>query len=191
METVSLYQFMNQKDFFVAEALQNKIFIYPTDTLYGIWGVFNHENVERINEIKKRHMWKKLSIIAPSFEWIFENFEVSNPEYMFEMFDKYHGVTYILRPKTENSEYSLYETAFDDNTIGVRIIKHPIQEFITALGKPFISTSANFAWGVNCKTIDDIDPLLQAQMDYVVDGHEVFGKPSMLIFVDNGKIIER
>ncbi len=136
-------------------------------------------------------MGKKLSIIAPSFEWIFENFEVENPEYMLEMYDKYHGVSYILHPKTENSEYALYETSSEDNTIEVRIIKHPIQEFIQSLGRPFISTSANFAGESNAKVISDIDIKLQEQVDYVVDGHEVFGKPSMLIFVDNGKVIER
>lgn len=36
MEVISLYQFMHQKDFFIAEAMQDKLFIYPTDTLYGI-----------------------------------------------------------------------------------------------------------------------------------------------------------
>jgi tRNA A37 threonylcarbamoyladenosine synthetase subunit TsaC/SUA5/YrdC len=36
MQTLSLQQFEKQHDFFVGEALQNKIFVYPTDTLYGI-----------------------------------------------------------------------------------------------------------------------------------------------------------
>ncbi len=136
-------------------------------------------------------MGKKLSIIAPSFEWIFANFDVSDPEYLLEMFDKYHGVTYILRPKSEGSEYSLYETEYDDNTIGVRIIKHPLQEFITALGHPFISTSANFAGETTWKNINEVDPKLLDHVDYVIDGHEVFGKASVLIFVDTKEVVER
>lgn len=191
MEKISLYQFINQKDFFIAEALQNKIFVYPTDTLYWIWGIFSHENIDKINEIKKRNLGKKLSIIAPSFDWIFDNFHCENPDYMFEMYNKYHGVTYIMHPKDTCKEYSLYETSYEDNTIGVRIIKHPIQEFVAALGKPFISTSANFAWESNAKVLEDIDARLLAQADYAIDGQEVFGKPSMLIYVDNGNIIER
>ncbi|MEI7477938.1 MAG: Sua5/YciO/YrdC/YwlC family protein [bacterium] len=101
--------------------------------------------MEKINMIKKKNLSKKLTIIAPSFDWIFENFIVPNPDDILESFNKYHGITYILHPKEGMKEYSLYETAYEDKTIGVRIIKHPMQEFITYLGKPFISTSANFA----------------------------------------------
>lgn len=191
MKTVPLYQFINQQDLFIAEALQNKIFVYPTDTLYWIWGIFSHENIDRINEIKKRNLGKKLSIIAPSFSWIFDNFYCEDPDYMLEMYNKHHWVTYIMRPKDTCKEYSLYETSYDDNTIGVRIIKHPFQEFVTALGKPFISTSANFAGESNAKVLEDIDTRLLEQVDYAIDGKEVFGKPSILIYVDNGNIVER
>ncbi len=36
METISLDQFCKQQDKYVQEAKAGKIFIYPTDTIYGI-----------------------------------------------------------------------------------------------------------------------------------------------------------
>jgi tRNA A37 threonylcarbamoyladenosine synthetase subunit TsaC/SUA5/YrdC len=75
-------------------------------------------------------------------------------------FEQYHGVTYILEPRNPTGEFSLYETAYDNNTIGVRIIKHPFQEFVTYLNKPFIATSANYTDCPNIHTVhhlkDDI-----------------------------------
>ncbi len=191
METLSMYQFLQQKDFFVDEVLQNKLFVYPTDTLYGIGGLFSHENIERISKIKKREMGKKMSIIAPSFDWIYENFYVPNPDTLLEAFNKYHGVTYILTPKEDTCEYALYETHRKDNSIGVRIIKHPFQEFVTYLGKPFISTSANFAGRPNGKFLEDLEPKILEAVDYVIDGKEVFGKSSVLIFVEDNKVFVR
>jgi len=191
MHKISLYQFLTQKDHFVEEVIQNKLFVYPTDTLYGIGWLFSHNNIERIAKIKKRNMSKKMSIIAPSFDRIFKNFHVSNPEYLLEMFNKYHWVTYILEPKSTISEYSLYETQREDKTIGVRIIKHPFQEFITYMGKPFISTSVNFSGKPNAKLLTELEPKILESVDYVVDGKEVLGKASVLVWVDNNKIYVR
>ncbi|MEM3405361.1 MAG: Sua5/YciO/YrdC/YwlC family protein [Candidatus Pacearchaeota archaeon] len=47
------------------------IFIYPTDTIYGIGcNALNKKSVEKIKRIKKRDKNKPLSIIAPSKNWI-------------------------------------------------------------------------------------------------------------------------
>ena len=133
MKKIDLYQCLQQKDYFVEQMLQNKIFVYPTDSLYGIGGLFTHENIDKIDDIKHRNMSKKMNIIAPTFEWIFENFKVENPDFLFQCFNTHHAVTFILEPKEHHSEISLYETAYDNDTIGVRIIKHPFQEIVTKL----------------------------------------------------------
>ena len=50
------------------------IFIYPTDTVYGIGCNAENENsVSRIKLIKAREKEKPLSVIAPSKQWIKEN----------------------------------------------------------------------------------------------------------------------
>ena len=190
-EIISFYQFSHQRDFFIEEALQNKIFVYPTDTLYGIGGVFNHKNIEKINLMKGRNTSKKLTIIAPSFERMFENFYVKNPEYVLKAFEEYHGVTYILEPRNPSWEYSLYETAYDDNTIGVRIIKHPFQDFVTTLWVPFIATSANFSAGPNIHTIHELNECISSTADYIIDGNEVYGIPSVIIYPETETVVYR
>lgn len=191
MQIVSFEQFEKQRDFFIGEALQNKIFVYPTDTLYGIGGVFNHQNIEKINLIKWHNTSKKLTIIAPSFEWIIENFYVRDVDYMMKAFEKYHGVTYILEPRNPQGEFSLYETAYDNNTIGVRIIKHPFQEFVAALNKPFIATSANFTNSPPIHTIYHLDEWIKNSVNYVIDGNSVYWVPSVLVYTDEQKAIHR
>lgn len=182
MKTIDLYQCIQQKDYFIEQMLQNKIFVNPTDSLYGIGGLFTHENIEKIADIKHRNMGKKMNIIAPTFEWIFDNFNVKNPDFLLECFNTYHAVTFILEPKNHTWSISLYETEYDDNTIWVRIIKHPFQELITKLWKPFISTSANFAAGRNIKNINELDNDIFKKVDFVIDWKDVTGIPSVLIF---------
>ena len=191
MKKIDLYQCIQQKDYFADQMLQWKIFVYPTDSLYGIWWLFTHENIERIADIKQRHMGKKMNIIAPSFEWIFDNFNVRNPDFLLECFNKYHAITFILEPKSHSSSISLYETEFDNNTIWVRIIKHPFQELITELGKPFISTSANFAGWENIRNLDELDPEIFKKVDFVIDWKDVTGIPSVLVFDETKEILKR
>ncbi len=75
MKIISLNDFLQQQDFFIAEAEMGKIFVYPTDTVYGIGAIHTPENVEKIFAIKQRDTKKMFSIIAPSFERIQKNYE--------------------------------------------------------------------------------------------------------------------
>lgn len=188
---VDMYQCLWQINYFVEQMDQNKIFVYPTDSLYGIGWLFSHENIEKISQIKKRHMGKKMNIIAPSFSWIFENFKVENPDFLLESFNSHHAITFILEPKFHHSSVSLYETLYDNDTVWVRIIKHPFQELITKLWKPFISTSANFTNERNIRNIRDLDQGIIDKVDFVIDWHDVSGIPSTLIFDKNQEFQRR
>ena len=73
-----------------------KIYVYPTDTIYGIGcDATNDKLVLKIRSIKKRDE-KPFSIIAPSKDWIKNNFEIIHPEYL----DKLPGpYTLVMKPK--------------------------------------------------------------------------------------------
>lgn len=73
---IALDEFLINIDFFIAEAKVGKIFVYPTDTIYGIGAIHTPENIEKIYAIKKRDEKKMFSVIAPSFDWIMQNYQL-------------------------------------------------------------------------------------------------------------------
>ena len=85
------------KDSLISELIKS-IFIYPTDTIYGI-GCNAEESklVEKIREIKNRDK-KPFSIIAPSIKWILENCETTEKE-----ISKYLPGPYTLILKKKNT----------------------------------------------------------------------------------------
>ena len=70
---------------FVEDIKHGAVFIYPTDTIYGLGcDATNGVSVQRIKDLKYRDSDKPMSIIAPSVDWIKENCEVSD-----EIIEKY------------------------------------------------------------------------------------------------------
>ena len=176
MKTILLDEFLQQLDFYMNEAKADKIFVYPTDTIYGIGWIYTPENVEKVFTIKPRDTKKMFSIIAPSFQRIEENYQVPNPSSQLpELLEKHHGVTYIFS----------YEKP------GVRIIKHPMQNFVKALCIPFITTSCNIAGEPVVIDIKNIPEEIASKVDYIIDGGIGWGKPSVLIDFVSNKVIER
>jgi tRNA A37 threonylcarbamoyladenosine synthetase subunit TsaC/SUA5/YrdC len=90
MKIISLNDFLQQQDFYISEAEAGKIFVYPTDTVYGIGAVHTPENVEKIFVIKQRDIKKMFSIIAPNFGRIAENFPQADIGKMKEQLNEYH-----------------------------------------------------------------------------------------------------
>lgn len=176
MRTVTLNDFIAHQDFFIKEAKMGKIFVYPTDTIYGIWWIYTEESIEKIFAIKQRDAKKMFSIIAPSFERIKENYQssISNKE-LKNYLEEYHGVTYI----------------FDYTKPGVRIIKHPFQDFVQKLWSPFITTSCNKAGEKVIIEVKDIPEEIKGRVDYIIDWGILWWKASVLIDFVADKIIER
>lgn len=175
MKTISLEEFLQQQDFYISEANAGKIFVYPTDTTYGIGWIYTPENVEKIFAIKNRDEKKMFSIIAPSFERIEKYYPQADIAKMKEQLNEYHGVTYI----------------FDYTKPGVRIIKHPMQNFVEALRQPFITTSCNISGEPVVIDVNNIPEEITSKVEYIIDGGIGWGKPSVLIDFVADKIIHR
>ena len=59
---------------FVEDVRNGAIFIYPTDTIYGLGcDATNEGSVALIRNIKYKDGDKPMSIIAPSKDWVLEN----------------------------------------------------------------------------------------------------------------------
>ncbi len=148
------------------------IFIYPTDTIYGLGvSALLGARVERIREIKQRDN-RPISIIAPSKEWIIENCKLE-----IENLDKYLPGPYTLF-LNRKKKCVADEVNPNDNTLGVRIPEHWFSSVVAEAGVPFVTTSVNLSGKNHMEKIEDLDEEILNQVDYVVYEGEKKGQGS-------------
>ena len=102
MQTLSKEELELRIEEVVNKIKEGKLFIHPTDTIYGIGcDATNPHAVEKVKELKKRPKNSALSIIAPSKDWIRENCELTKEAT--EWLGKLPGpYTLILKLKNKN-----------------------------------------------------------------------------------------
>ncbi len=169
----------------VNEKIMNKliktIFIYPTDTIYGIGcDATNTSLVNKIRIIKQRDN-KPFSVIAPSFSWIRQNLVVD-----------VDLSTYLPGPYTillKKKKASFLTHVSDTEYLGIRIPAHPFTKLLQSTGKPIITTSVNLAGKLPANSIEEIPPQIKDKVKFIIDAGKLSGKPSTLI--KQGKVIER
>jgi L-threonylcarbamoyladenylate synthase len=172
---------MNEKNL-AKEIFAGKIFIYPTDTIYGIGcNALDEKAVARIKEIKAREKDKPLSIIAPSINWINENCIVDVD------LKKYFPGPYTIILKKKNPSF-LYWVSNTDS-LGIRIPDNDFCKRIQKSGVPFITTSVNLSGEPFATKIRDIREEIKNRADFIIDKGELNGEPSTLII--EGKEVKR
>ena len=160
---------------------ENKILIYPTDTIYGLGcNALNHGAVEKIRKIKKRDL-KPFSIIAPSIKWIKDNFIID------VSLKKYFPGPYTVILKKKNFEFMKWVSILD--TLGIRIPAHPFTKVIQKSKLPFITTSLNISGQPHMTNPKNISEEIKNKVDIIIDQGILSGKPSTLVI--NGKEITR
>lgn len=178
----SFSEFIINTDFFIEEVKKNKIFVYPTDTIYWLGALYNEENAIKINTIKQRPVDMYLSKIAPDVAWIQKNYifqdseKIITEDNMYSYLERFHWVTFIFDPVI---------------FWWVRLIKHPFQNFVKTLGEAFFSTSVNLSWQANCVSIDQISQDILPYIDYIIDDGVLSNKPSALVNLINWEVINR
>ncbi len=162
--------------------LAGKVFIYPTDTVYGLGcDAENVDAVEKIRKIKKREKDKPMSVIAPSFDWIKRNLIVD-----VKMMEYLPGA-YTLVLKKKNKDFLKHVSSGD--SLGVRIPDCDFTGEIQKSGKPFVTTSVNLSGKKPANSIKDIDKDIICQVDEVIDAGELGGRVSGLVI--GGEVVER
>ena len=159
-----------------------EIFIYPTDTIYGIGcDATNIEAVEKIKKIKGRDRDKPLSVIAPSLGWIKENLIVD------VRLEKYLPGPYTLILKKKDKNFLNHISSGD--SLGVRIPDTELTKEIQASGVPFVTTSVNLSGEPFMTSLNDLNSEIKNKVDEVIDAGELSGRPSTLII--DGKELKR
>ncbi len=156
-----------------------RIFIYPTDTVYGIGcDAGNRKAVGKIREIKGGE--QPFSVIAPSKKWILENLEVGDKKFL-----DYLPGPYTLILKKKNPEFLSWISP--SGSLGVRIPKHPLTGIIQKSGKPFVTTSANIHGSETIRSAENLPEKLK-EADIVIDGGYLNNPPSAIIDLTKGKV---
>ncbi|RMF54379.1 threonylcarbamoyl-AMP synthase [Candidatus Woesearchaeota archaeon] len=190
MRTLSKDEVEYEKHKLMKLIREGSIFIYPTDTIYGIGcNGLDEECVKKIRKIKKRNT-NPFSVIAPSKEWIYQNCEVGEKEK--EWVEKLPGpYTLILKLKNKNLVPKQLNNGL--NTLGVRIPQHWISDFVKELGIPIVTTSANIAGKRFMTSLEDLDSEIKKNVDFMIYTGKIDGRPSKLIKLHEEKvsIVER
>ena len=212
-KVVSFKEFLENLNFFVQEAKKGKIFVYPTDTVYGMGGVFPG-SLEKVFEIKKRPKNKKVSIIYSlrsdeRFRWeqmrledligyLKESVELvwkkilelkfdtdKLVEILVKLWTDWRGFTLVGKMKDSffNSLNDFAKEIYSDKTLGVRILNSDFQLFVNKLWLPFITTSANLSGQNVIKKIQDLPEEIKENVDWIVDAGSLDGSPSVLVKV--------
>lgn len=169
----------------VKEIQQGAVFIYPTDTIYGIGcDATNSDAVSRIRELKQRDT-NPFSVIAPSLDWIKENCEVSEKakSWLVKLPGPYTLIFPLKNPSAVSSQ-----TNRGLKTLGVRIPDHWISSLAAELGKPIVTTSVNFVGKPPCTTRAEFE---QFDVDFVIYEGDRQGKPSTIVDTVTEKVIQR
>lgn len=182
MQTMKLIEVMkNLKGTVISLIKRGAVFVYPTDTIYGLGcNAEIAESVWKIRAIKGTQ--HPFSVIAPSNEWIKENLVVKHPEYLKKLPGPY---TLILEKKKP-----ILKEASRLNTLGVRIPNHPFTKVIQEAGVPFVTTSVNPSGQEPLKQISEIPEKIANRADVTIDAG-VLNNPPSTVFDLTGEEAKR
>lgn len=173
----------------VAALQQQKIILYPTDTVWGIGGdATDAAVVKKIYQLKQREDHKALIVLVNS-ETMLKSYVESIPEAALTFLNSDRPTT-IIYPQGIGFAANLLG---EDSSIGIRIPDHSFcLELITQFGKPIISTSANISGNPTPKTFDSIENEILDGVDYVVPLKEDMrpNSPSRVVKIDSEGTIQ-
>ena len=177
------YVLANKKQI-IEDMISGKIFIYPTDTIYGIGcNALNEEAVAKIRSIKKRDN-KPFSIVVPSFEWIHQNCIATQAGKIW--IGKLPGpYTLILPLKNQNAVAK--SVILSSPSIGIRIPNNWFYELIKEINIPFVTTSANISGKYYMTDFYNLDENIKQEVDYIIYEGALEKKPSMVVKLSDNK----
>lgn len=191
MKVLTKDDMLVEKEKVVTQIKGGAVFIYPTDTIYGIGcDATNKDSVEKIRKLKGRYE-KPFSVIAPSKEWIEKNCIITSAAK--KWIAKLPG-PYTLILKLANPHAVAKKVTMGVASIGVRMPDHWFSKISEELNIPIVTTSANKAGGNFMTKLDDLTQDLKVGVDFIVYEGEKAGKPSTLVHLDEEgreQVIER
>ena len=169
--------------------LKRSIFIYPTDTIYGIGcDATNNELVEEIRNIKKREQ-NPFSVIIPSKNTAINNLDLSQEalRWLYKLPGKYTLIAKVKKPFVAPS------VSPGRKTQGIRMLDNWFQKAVEQMGVPVVTTSLNLAGKPFMTSPKALSEDIKNKVDFVIDDGVLDGNPSTIVDLTTGiaKITKR
>jgi len=157
--------------------LKKSVFIYPTDTIYGIGcDATNEQLVAKVREMKKSST-QPFSIIIPNKNMLFEFCKKCDK--VREWADKLPGpYTIIMKVK---KKFFADNVNPGGNTVGVRIPNNWFYDYVKKMKVPVITTSANVTGGDFMTDLENLNPELKKKVDFIIYDGPIKGRPSTIV----------
>jgi len=146
------------------------IVIFPTDTAFGIGCRLDmHRSVDRLFKLRRRPASQAMPVLVDSITMALTYLDQPGHIVRHLMNMHWPGGLTIVAPCKTNLVYSPIRG--NGATIGVRQPDHETTlAIIKGAGVPLLGSSANFHGKDTPHRLEDLDPELVAQVDYVVPG---------------------
>lgn len=150
---------------------RNTVFVYPTETSYGIGCDAREERaVARIFAIKNRPEHKTVIVVGAQAEVLRPYIAPAvwkNPRVQMVIKKFWPGALTLVLPVSKYAEHHLARgVVAHDGTIALRVSAHPTaQAIVEIMGGPIVSTSANTAGQVTCFSVAAVKKSLAGATD--------------------------
>ena len=177
MKIITKQEFIKNKESYLNKIKNGSVFVYPTDTIYGIGCIATGKNyVDKVRKAKQMPK-KPISIIAPSKQWVKDNCYIDKKaeKWLKKLPGRY---TLILKLKNKNS---IAKNVSFSSTIGIRIPKNWFYNEIKQLNIPILTTSVNITGQKPIESIKEISKEMSKLIDFAIDNGKLAKKPSTII----------
>ncbi len=166
---------------------RGKIIAHPTDTVYGLAGLWDSMRaIRKIQKMKGRNETQPFSIMVGEIEQILEITGLEGPSWRDFLQQILPAPLTLVVPKPKRS-ILYYWNEF--KWLGFRLPDSPLcRELVHGAGAPLITTSANISGQPPAASADEIDKKIAASCEMVLDGGTCpVGVPSDIVWVDPGQ----
>lgn len=174
---ITIQEFRKKEDEVLKDIKNGSIFIYPTDTIYGIG--CDATNPMAVNKVRKAKQSDKrpYSVIAPGKEWIRNNCVIDRTAH--KWLDMLPGpYTLILKLKCNEC---VAKNITGNKTLGIRIPDNWSASIAKDLNRPIVTTSANLSGESYMTSLDDLNEKIKEKMDLIIYEGEKRGRPSTIV----------
>ena len=159
----------------VALLREGFVALTPTETVVGL--VAAEAGLDRLWRIKGRDPGKPIALLCAS------------PEEAFAMAADVPALALKLAALFWPGPLTLVLDRLGGGTVGVRVPDHPtVGEILAAYGRPLYATSANPSGEPAPGFLKDVNPLIVAEVDLVVEGEPGNGHASAVVDLSGGQV---